>query len=286
MPRSFAALVVGACALVPSAFAQERTVELLDLRPILDATLPARPGFHMVAPGNILLECLETDHPDRGPLVGTWRPDRTDLRSFARDVLGALPDTSGARIDLAGEDLVAPAKEVDWVCRLAADIGRPVTWLMLQNNFAPHDWKELMVRSAEAQAAGHRVVPQVAGRPFGVLLGLQTGRHRFAECPSFAPLRDRTPADVARAMADPELKARLLDESRALVAKLAETNPLAAHVSDAFDRTYVLGDPVDYEPTDADSVAGRAAARTADPLDEYYECLRERDGMAMLMMPA
>ena len=186
---------------------------------------------------------------------------------------------------VAGEDLVAPATEVDWVCRLAAEIGRPVTWLMLQNNFAPHDWKELMARSADAQAAGHQVVPQVAGRPFGVLLGLQTGRHRFADCPSFASLRDRDPAAIAAAMGDADLKARLLVESRDQVARLAETNPLSAHVANAFDRTYLLGDPVDYEPTDADSIAGRAGARGVDPLDEYFERLRDRDGMAMLMMP-
>ena len=42
---------------------------------------------------------------------------------------------------LAGEDLVAPKKEVDWICRLADDIGRPVTWLMLQNMVEPDDWR-------------------------------------------------------------------------------------------------------------------------------------------------
>jgi len=136
---------------------------------------------------------------------------------------------------VAGEDLVAPEKEVDWVCRLAEDIGRPVTWLMLQNNFAPDDWKELMARSQQAQDDGHQVIPQVAGRPFGVLLGLST-RHRFQELPSWAPLADKTFAEQAKAMADPDLKARLIAESLVAVEALREENPLSAYVVDAFDR--------------------------------------------------
>ena len=33
---------------------------------------------------------------------------------------------------VAGEDIVAPAKEVDWMRRLSAAIGRPVTFALLQ----------------------------------------------------------------------------------------------------------------------------------------------------------
>jgi hypothetical protein len=53
--------------------------------------------------------------------------------------------------------------------------------------------------SQDAQAAGHRVIPQVAGRPFGILIGLST-RHRFKDMPSFAPLRELSFAEQAEAM--------------------------------------------------------------------------------------
>jgi len=185
---------------------------------------------------------------------------------------------------VAGEDLVAPEKEVDWVCRLAEDIGRPVTWLMLQNNFAPDDWKELMARSQQAQDDGHQVIPQVAGRPFGVLLGLST-RHRFQELPSWAPLADKTFAEQAKAMADPDLKARLIAESLVAVEALREENPLSAYVVDAFDRQFVLGDPVNYEPGPEASIASRAQAAGSAPVEEFYDRLRDRDGQALLMMP-
>jgi N-acyl-D-aspartate/D-glutamate deacylase len=184
---------------------------------------------------------------------------------------------------LAGEDLVAPKVEHDWIVRLAEAIGRPVTWLMLQNLVQPDDWKELMELSNAAQQEGHQVIPQVAGRPFGVLLGLQ-GRHRFKDCPSFAPLLDLSIADQAAAMADPELRAALIAESDVLVELVRQDNPMAVSVLEGYERMYPLGDPVDYEPAEADSIRGRAAANGVDPVEEYYDRLLDSDGHAMIMM--
>ncbi|MEL6892392.1 MAG: amidohydrolase family protein [Actinomycetota bacterium] len=185
---------------------------------------------------------------------------------------------------VAGEDLVAPPKEVEWMIRLADEIGRPVTWLMLQNAFAPDDWQELMQLSSDAQERGKQVVPQVAGRPFGILIGLAT-KHRFLECPSFRPIRELPFAEQAAAMADPALKARIIAESEALVDRLRKTDPLRAFVADAFDRQFELGDPVDYEPTPDRSIAAIAEARGVRPIEAFYDELCERNGEAMLMMP-
>ncbi|MEM1332087.1 MAG: amidohydrolase family protein [Actinomycetota bacterium] len=185
---------------------------------------------------------------------------------------------------VAGEDLVAPPIEVEWMVRLAGEIDRPVTWLMLQNSFAPDDWRDLMRLSSDAQASGARVVPQVAGRPFGILIGLST-KHRFVACPSFQPLRDLPFAEQAAAMGDPELKRRIIAESEAMVEQLASVDPLRAFVVDEFDRQFVLGDPVDYEPTPDRAIAAIAEAQGVRPVEAFYEYLREREGEAMLMMP-
>lgn len=202
-------------------------------------------------------------------------------RAMARSGKGVF---EVAPAGLAGEDLVAPKREIDWICRLADEIGRPVTWLMLQNMVEPDEWKELMDRSQAAQDAGHQVIPQVAGRPFGILIGLSI-KHRFKELASFAPLLEMSLADQAKAMGDPELKARLLAEAEVAVQILRDTEPLSAAVADGFERQYILGDPVDYEPTADRSIAVMAKANNRSPVDELYEQLRERDGMAMLMMP-
>jgi N-acyl-D-aspartate/D-glutamate deacylase len=218
------------------------------------------------------------------PVPGTFAAEDelfTIGRAMARAGRGVF---EVAPAGLAGEDLVAPKKEVDWICRLADEIGRPVTWLMLQNLVEPDEWKELMQLSQDAQDAGHQVIPQVAGRPFGVLIGLST-RHRFKDMPSFRPLRDLSFAEQAEAMGDPDLKARLISESIDAFEALREVDPMTYQFVTAYERQYLLGDPVDYEPNQDRSIATLAEANGVHPVEELYERLRERDGEALLMMP-
>jgi N-acyl-D-aspartate/D-glutamate deacylase len=218
------------------------------------------------------------------PVPGTFAAEDelfTIGRAMARAGKGVF---EVAPAGLGGEDLVAPKKEIDWICRLADDIGRPVTWLMLQNMVEPDEWKELMERSQEAQDAGHQVIPQVAGRPFGILIGLST-KHRFKDMPSFAPLRDLSFAEQAEAMGDPELKARLIAESTQVMESIKDSQPMAYQVVSSYERQYLLGDPVDYEPTPDRSIAALAEQHGVEPIEELYERLRDREGRALMMMP-
>jgi len=189
-----------------------------------------------------------------------------------------------AAAGVAGEDLDAPRKEMDWICRLAQEIERPVTWLLLQNAMASEDWRELLQLSADAVAAGHQVIPQVAGRPFGMLVGLST-RHRFKALPRFAPLLALSIEEQAAAMADPELRSGLIADAVDAVGKLGEADALSAYFAEAYHLYFPLGDPVDYEPPPERSLAAIAAAADRDPIEEYYDQLLERDGHALMMMP-
>jgi N-acyl-D-aspartate/D-glutamate deacylase len=138
--------------------------------------------------------------------------------------------------------------------------------------------------SQQAQDAGKQVIPQVAGRPFGILIGLST-RHRFKDVASFAPLRKLSFAEQAEAMGNPELKARLIAESTEVMESIKDIEPMAYQVVNSYERQYLLGDPVDYEPTPDRSIAARAKAAGVEPIDELYERLRDRDGKALMMMP-
>ena len=73
-----------------------------------------------------------------------------------------------------GEDLSAPEKEVAWMRRLSAAIGRPVSFALSQHNLAPDQWRDVLRLAQEANAEGADLRGQVGGRPLNLLIGFQT----------------------------------------------------------------------------------------------------------------
>ena len=220
---------------------------------------------------------------DGEPVPGTYAPE-DELFALGRAVKAAGKGIfEVAPAGVAGPDHVAPDTEVEWMCRLASETGVPITFLMLQTDDAPDDWRKHLELISRARAEGHDITAQVAGRPFGLLSGL-TARHRFGDMPSFAPLVGLPVSEQVERMRDPELRAALVAESRAQIESLRAEMPEIAKAMDTWDRSFPLGDPVDYEPGYEDSIAGIAEAKGLDPLEVYYDCLLERDGQAIVMM--
>jgi N-acyl-D-aspartate/D-glutamate deacylase len=160
--------------------------------------------------------------------------------------------------------------------RLSAEVDRPVSFALTQNDHDPDGYKEMLDLAAQAATDGARIRPQVAGRPVTLLLGLETF-HPFAYCPSFAALGLLPLDEKVRRMRDPELR-------RKLVAEAASPDPTLAQFLDP-DRTFPLGDPPCYEPDPADSIAARAARAGRDVYDFYCDLLVDGDGRALMMRP-
>lgn len=193
----------------------------------------------------------------------------------------ALKDAGGGVFELApagalGEDLAAPEREMDWMRRLAAICGRPVSFALTQNDHDPDSWRRMLDLCAEAAAEGSNVRPQVAGRPVTLLLGLKTF-HPFAYCPSWGPV-GILPLDerVAR-MADPEIRRRLLAEA-------SSPDPTMRQFFDP-DKSFPLGDPPDYEPHPSASIAQIAKRAGADVWSVFYDALLADNGHAFVMRP-
>jgi N-acyl-D-aspartate/D-glutamate deacylase len=180
---------------------------------------------------------------------------------------------------VAGEDVISPGKEVDWMRRLSSTIGRPVTFALLQVDSAPELWRELMDTSRRAVEEGADLWPQVAGRPTGLLSGFRTTVCLFDVVPEFAALK-------ARRLPWPQLKAEVTDPRfRALVTDFQPDEMTAKRLADAFAKTFVLGDPPDYEPGYEKSIAGIAEATGRAPLDVAYDAMLEADGEGLLYVP-
>jgi len=209
------------------------------------------------------------------PVPGTFAAE-DELFGIGR-VLGELGrgifELAGA--GAAGEDIAGPMREMDWMRRLSAEIRRPVTFAMLQFDRAPTLWRELLEVSAAAVREGAQIYPQVAGRPFGLLIGHQTRIHPFAGRPSFEALR-ALPFDerIAR-LRDPELKRRILAEREQAPSLLAAQ----------YGKTFPIGDPPEYEPPYEASLEALARRAGRDPEDVLYDRLLEQDGRELLLVP-
>ena len=215
---------------------------------------------------------------DGEPVPGTYAAE-DELFALGR----ALAEAGAGVFELApagvmGEDLAAADREMDWMRRLAAAFDRPVTFALLQHDHDPGQWRRMLDLALEAHEDGVPVRPQVAGRPLGLLLGLQT----------FHPLRDRPTYRRLEALPLDEKVARLRVPSvRAAVLAEAPRAPagIEAYIGLGLDRIFRLGEPPDYEPAAEESVAALARREGRDPWDLFYDLLLENDGHELLLRP-
>jgi len=182
-----------------------------------------------------------------------------------------------------GQDLVRARREVDWMRRLSAEVGAPVTFAMLQVDAEPNLWREIMAESLAAIDEGAQLHPQVAARPFGLLVGFQT-HHPFGLRPSYRELADLAIDERIEFLRRPAVRLRILAEDDVEPdGKLFSGMPALLRM--ALHKLYVLGDPPDYEPEAERSVAHLAQRTDTDPLEAVYDALCEQDGEALLMLP-
>ena len=217
----------------------------------------------------------------RGQQIGT-------LRAAADEVLGiaaALRRADAGVIQLISDayqstDDELVANEIELLGRIATEIGRPLSFTVQQNDDAPDRFRDLLRAIDAWNAAGADVKAQVGVRPIGVLIGLQATANPFMFCPSFRQLHALTPDERLARLRDPVLRRRLLDEH-------ASSSPagFVGILHSGYDRMYPLTDPPDYEPTSADSVAGRAAATGTAPAELLYDLLLDDDGSRLLYIP-
>ncbi len=175
-----------------------------------------------------------------------------------------------------GEDLAAPEREVALMRRLSAAIGRPISFALLQVDAAPDQWRDILRLSAEANAEGADLRPQVAGRALNVLLGFQTF-HPFSKRPTYLALADLPLGERIQHLRKDEVR-------RAILGEAIPDDPLMAMIGgQSTSHMFPLGEPPDYEPTPDKSVAA-IARREGRPEEEVlYDLLLRHDGRELVL---
>jgi len=175
-------------------------------------------------------------------------------------------------------DHLGDEDEWAWVKAFARETGRPVT--LVATSAAAYEGNRMYRIAEAARAEGIEVRPQIAGRPTGVLHGLDSNFHVFMGHPGFAALQELSREEKCRRMADPAFKAQLLAE-RSRFTRMAT----GASFDDLLWQVFPLGEVPNYEPDRSDSVAGRAAAQGRDPFEFMYDLLRSNDGRELFYQP-
>src|SRR6202167_5114747 len=202
--------------------------------------------------------------PD-GELVASRNADADELVGIG-SALGAVgAGAFGMNSDFDDEDY-----ELAWMTKLARQTGRPVWFLLTDRYEDPQRWRRLLKATHAARAEGLSLTAQIAGRPIGVMMGVGTALNPFTVRPSYRKFEKLTIAEQRARLRDRQIRCEILADkpSAAGVAKLPQFRQL---IVDRWDKFFVMGDPPDYEPGEAMSIAAIAARRGRAPDEVAYD---------------
>jgi N-acyl-D-aspartate/D-glutamate deacylase len=204
------------------------------------------------------------------PVPGTFAAE-DELRAL----LQALADAGAGLLESVpagamGEDPAAPLRELELYRRLSLETGRTITFTLAQIQTQPRHWVEILERTERANAEGARLVPQVAGRPSGLLASFATF-NPFADRPGCRELAALPLAERIRRLREPATRARILGEA-------AHDRVSMALMRNSLDTTFPLeGGPV-FEPDPEESIGARARRAGVDAVELLYDRMCELAG--------
>jgi N-acyl-D-amino-acid deacylase len=221
---------------------------------------------------------------DGEPVPGTFAQE-DELFGIGR----ALADTgrgvfelaaAGAAGEMAGDGPDDALREIDWMHRLSAEIGRPVSFAVLQSDTQPDQWRELLDICQKTRVEGADVIAQFAARPFGILTGHQTEANPFLNRPAYAEIAELPLPERVRRMHDPALRKRILGPERLG----GEGFGSLLDVPQMLWKIFPLGDPPDYEPPPEQSIAGIAEREGRPASEVLYDYMLRDEGRELLLL--
>ena len=170
--------------------------------------------------------------------------------------------------------------------------GRPGSMSLMERDFAPDDWKNIIRRTEAMNADGLDISFQVAPRAIGSFSGLNCTFHPIMAHPSYLAIRDKSLAERVAILRDPDFKKQLLSETPVQLAGEGSPVPpmvdmMIADFEQIAEKLFKLNHngTVDYEQTSETSIAGMARADGVSVWDKAYDLLLEEGGKALIYFP-
>ncbi len=214
-----------------------------------------------------------------GYVPGTYA-SRNELFGFAEAIRRAGHGVFQLLSDKRGN-----AEDRDWMVDFVRHTGTTLTYILSQTGKAPTAYRDSLAAAAADLAAGVPIVPQVASRPVGTLLGLDCTLHPFVTSPTWKRLEGIPRAERIAALLDADLRAAMIAEPYD-PEDLRIRSRVRMGTWQRWDMMFRLGDPPDYEPEASKSVTAAAAATGRSPADVALDWMLDRDGRGLIFSPS
>lgn len=175
-------------------------------------------------------------------------------------------------------DHLGDDKEWAWVTDFQKQTGLTVT--LIATTAPAYENGKMYKLAEQARAEGREIRPQAAGRPTGVLHGLQSSFNAFVGHPTWRNELANLDHDTLLArLAEPATKAQILSEQSIIKGGLMQDLP------GLMGQVFPLGENPNYEPLPEESIAGIAKARGLDVMDVMYDMLVANGGKELFYQP-
>jgi N-acyl-D-aspartate/D-glutamate deacylase len=162
---------------------------------------------------------------------------------------------------------------------IAEQSGCPVSVSLMQTDWAPDRWRNVLDTIGGFQLDNLNVRAQIAPRPIGIFEGLDVSVNPFSDCPSYREVADRPLTDRVRQLRQSDRRSHIIKEHHGATDRVRN-----ALLSD-FDKMFPTSDPMNYEPLPNESIAAMARRQGRAPAELAYDTLLENDGSQLLYMP-
>jgi len=211
----------------------------------------------------------------RGAAVPTLGADAQELMTIAR----AIGETGKGVLQL-----ISDWDDIDAEFNLVRDItrasGRPLSYTLLQHDFLPERWRELLRRTDAARSEGMDIKAQVACRGIGMIHGLECSMQPFFLTPSYQNVAHLALAERVRELKNPVLRGRILKE-----ALVAPDNRRLESITQHFHKYFPIYQSANYEPQLEDSVSGIAARQGLPVAEVAYDMMLQDEGRQKFYFP-
>lgn len=168
--------------------------------------------------------------------------------------------------------------EWQWVKEFAKETGMKVT--LIATSAAAYENGKMYRIAEESRSEGMEILPQMAGRPTGILHGLQSSFHAFVGHPTYAIEVAALSLDEKLAkMRDPAIRSKILSEESMI------KSDLLGDIPSLMKKVFPLGENPNYEPDEGDSIAAIAEQKGVLPLEAMYDLLLTEEGKELFYQP-